>query len=208
MSLPDLMITPVDFEQIEFHPSDEAMRASCTQPFAGYEAGCQNYGRTWSCPPKCPPLDEMKARLKACGAFYIIALRATLPAGFKTSKGKFKNVQAMYKRMDDMLDACLEALLEKIPGSIALFASPCRLCEREGVGPCTCPDVPCRNPSKMHYSLSSHGVDTFATMTNAGIPIETNPEIRVSRIGMLCTVDAIDIDALRTPCEKELTNFH
>lgn len=108
--------------------------------------------------------------------------------------------QAMYKRMDKLLDACLDALVEQIPGSIALFASPCRICEQEEIGPCTCPDVPCRFPDKMHYSLSSHGIDTFATTANAGIPIEINPETTVSRIGMLCTMEIRDIDEIRASC--------
>jgi predicted metal-binding protein len=183
------------------------MRASCTQPFSGHAEGCPNYNKTWSCPPNCPPLNEMKARLEACGTFYIIILRAPLPAGFKTNKAKLKSVQAMNRRMDYMLDACLDVLRRKIPGSIALFASPCSLCEREGVGTCTCPDVPCRYPDRMHYSLSSHGIDTFATLKNAGFPIETNPETSVCRIGMFCTKDATETDAIRKVCELKIKSL-
>lgn len=156
------MITRVNFDQIEFQPSDEAMRASCTQPFMGHDAGCPNYSKTWSCPPNSPPLDEMKARLELYG---------------------------------------------KIPGLTALFASPCNLCERNGVGSCTCPDVPCRNPDRMHYSLSSHGIDTFATLKNAGLPIETNPETSVCRIGMFCTIEATGTDAIREVCELKIKSL-
>jgi len=113
-------------------------------------------------------------------------------------------VLAMYMRMDELLDACLDALVEQISSSIALFASPCHICEQEEIGPCTCPDVPCRNPSKMHYSLSSHGIDTFATMKNAGIPIETNPETTVSRIGMLCTMEAVEIVDIHAICMDKI----
>jgi predicted metal-binding protein len=195
-----LIITRIDFDWIAFQPSDDAMRTSCTQSFAGHEDGCPNYGKTWSCPPNCPSLDEMKARLGDRRAFYIIQLQASLPANYKKNAAKMKDVQVMYKHMDETLEACLDALVEKMPGAIALFASPCNVCEKEGIGSCTCPDVPCRDPSRMHYSLSSHGIDTFATMVNAGISVETNPETTVSRIGMLCTKEDVNIVDIHACC--------
>nr|MDO8111711.1 DUF2284 domain-containing protein [Candidatus Sigynarchaeota archaeon] len=195
-----LLIKRVDLASIAFLPSEDAVRESCTRPFAKLDAGCPYFGTSWSCPPNRPPLPEMKARLASCHDFFLVVLQESLPAGFKENKGLFKEVQKTYGKMDGALESCLDALHHFVPGSVPVYASPCKVCMAERKKPCTCPGKPCRFPDRIQYSLSSYGIDTLTTVKNAGIPIEVNPETVVSRVGMICAASPASIDAMIQHC--------
>lgn len=119
--------------------------------FLGFCQECENFGRRWACPPfDFDPMDVWKKYRTLH-----IAAKIITPGG-NAAQGEMKNVLLAEK------SAFFEELLSlegTNPGSLALSAGTCDLCED-----CTRPQGgPCRYPEKLRWSLEALGGDVCKT---------------------------------------------
>ena len=109
---------------------------------------CRSYNKSWSCPPACPPVDEIRENVKTYTHGIIVQTVGDLEdsldwdgimetgARHKENFGKMKNI-----------------LDEENNQIIAMGAGQCSVCET-----CTYPDNPCRFPEKMEVSMEASGL--------------------------------------------------
>ena len=125
---------------------------------------CARYGKTWSCPPACGTLEDI--REKAAGFTWGILLQTTAEM-----EDDF-DVEAMMdaeKRQKAGIDAFVDALGAQEP-RLVMSAGTCMRCET-----CTYPDAPCRFPDKLYVSMEAYGLVVSEVCASAGIPYYYGP---------------------------------
>jgi len=109
---------------------------------------CRNYNKSWSCPPACSSLEDMRETVKKYSYGLLVQTVGELEDSYDwegimdTSARHKENFALMRGELDKVLDAVL-----------AMGAGTCRLCET-----CTYPDSPCRFPDKMEVSMEASGL--------------------------------------------------
>ena len=125
---------------------------------------CARYGKTWSCPPACGTLEEV--RETAAGFTWGILLQTTAEM-----EDDF-DVEAMMEaeqRQKARIDAFVDAL--DAPGAyLVMSAGTCTRCDD-----CTYPDAPCRFPEKLYVSMEAYGLVVSEVCASAGIPYYYGP---------------------------------
>lgn len=111
-------------------------------------AECENYGQRWTCPPFDFAPMQLWRKYKSIQLFgRILAPETDVDASAMLA--------ALEREKDILLNELLD-LEKKHPGSLALSAGCCTICD-EG---CNRPDKrPCRHRDKMRYSIESLGGD-------------------------------------------------
>ena len=109
---------------------------------------CDIYNKSWSCPPACPTLEEMRACVLDYSDGLLVQTVGELEdsydwEGIMDAGARHK---ANFGRMRDALD-------KQFPSVYAMGAGACRLCDS-----CTYPDEPCRFPDKMSASMEACGL--------------------------------------------------
>lgn len=123
---------------------------------------CPNYTNSWACPPL--PFSP-ESFWQQFDRFYIIARKLSFPAGTSQEEG-FRQL----KRLKGQMSEELFQLEKSWPGSRALSAGSCAVCE-EG---CTRAEgKPCRHPEQMRYSIEALGGNVGLTVSKLmGIRLE------------------------------------
>jgi len=127
---------------------------------------CKNYDKSWSCPPACPSLEEMRERIKKYTSGILVQTVGELEdsldwdAIMETGKSHKENFGRMRT-----------ALNKKYPDLLALGAGECRLCEA-----CTYPDNPCRFPDNMEVSMEACGLFVSKVCTDNNLGYNYGPE--------------------------------
>jgi predicted metal-binding protein/predicted O-methyltransferase YrrM len=111
--------------------------------------GCANYGK-----PHCPPnsFSPQKTREMLADYNYCLLLEGTPPTGD-------------FQRL--VLKAEKEAFTAGFYKALALWAGPCSLCEK-----CSAEEG-CCNSKNSRLSMEGAGIDVYATVRRAGIPLRT-----------------------------------
>lgn len=162
--------------------------------------GCPHYGRSHSCPPHAPSVDEFRAVLGE----YRYALLVAFPSGAtlavdegagvlrlrhdpRTSAESRRRTEDFFRDWEESKQVAFAALLELErqafaagePLALALRPGRCTLCEKCDV------DAPCRHPTRLRFSPEASGVNLAETCRRAGMdlifPFQDNP----SHIGIL-----------------------
>ena len=109
---------------------------------------CDRYGKSWSCPPACPSLDEMRSLVLEYPDGLLVQTVGEIEdsydwEGIMEAGGQHKT---NFGRLWDMLDKQYGSVL-------AMGAGACNLCAS-----CTYPDAPCRFPERMSASMEACGL--------------------------------------------------
>lgn len=120
--------------------------------FLGYCKECPSYGRVWSCPPY--DFDPMEIWDKY--RHLTLYARVLTPSPGATYEGMMEGLR---REKDRFFDFLMEKEGE-VPGSLALSAGRCTLCEECG----KLAGKPCVHPEKLRYSIESLGGDVAATV--------------------------------------------
>ncbi len=132
--------------------------------------GCTLYGRSWSCPPATPSIDETRKILRE--------YRTALFVMFKPkSPGKPGSMNQTLLEIEKKL------FLEGYCKAFALFPSPCSLCRK-----CAYPKQ-CTHPEKKRPTNEAVGIDIFRTATNIGIKLDVLKEKKPFSMSTLILVD-------------------
>ena len=118
----------------------EEVRAMCAS------GKCRMYGRSWSCPPACGTLEELRARISGYREGILVQTVGQLEDSMD-GEGMME-AEAQHKaHFSDMHDL----LLQDYPDLLAIGA--CTRCKT-----CSYPDAPCRFPDRMTSSMEALGM--------------------------------------------------
>lgn len=131
--------------------------------FIAYCKECPQYRRLWC----CPPFDfDTTAQIAPYRYAYIIGLRVAVPPSLREMIKDPITVGDMAEFLTRdfrrYLDGIILGLEKAVPGSLALHAGRCYLCE-------DCARLsaaPCRHQEQMRPSLESYGFDVAKTTEN------------------------------------------
>ena len=109
---------------------------------------CRMYGRSWSCPPACGTLEELRARISGYREGILVQTVGQLEDSMD-GEGMME-AEAQHKaHFSDMHDL----LLQDYPDLLAIGAGTCTRCKT-----CSYPDAPCRFPERMTSSMEALGM--------------------------------------------------
>lgn len=109
---------------------------------------CQQYGKTWCCPPAVGSVEQCRERIGKYEKFILFSQKYHLEDSFDFEG--MVNGLTQFKRTCRTLD---EMLHPKIKDYFILSNEGCDLCKT-----CTYPNAPCRFPDKAHHSLEGYGL--------------------------------------------------
>ena len=130
---------PLDVSKLEFQ---QDVRDMCNAN------QCNNFGKSWSCPPACASLEEMRERVKSYSSGMLVQTVGEIEDSYdwegmtETGARHKKNFARLWNK-----------ILKDYGPVLALGAGSCKLCES-----CTYPDKPCRFPDRMEVSMEACGL--------------------------------------------------
>ncbi len=140
----------LDPETLEFMPE---VRDMCRSD------KCNNYNRSWSCPPACGSLEDNAKRCKEYSTGFIVQVVARMEDEFdiETMMDAPKRFGACFLELSDKLK---EMGLDILP----MGAGGCTRCKK-----CTYPDEPCRHPDIMHVAMEAAGLVVASVCEVSGV---------------------------------------
>jgi len=109
---------------------------------------CDQYGKSWSCPPACAPLEEIRENIKKYSAGILVQTVSEIEDSYDwdgiIAAGTLQKKN--FARMWDELE-------KEYSDILALGSGACKLCEA-----CTYPDNPCRHPDRKEESMEAYGL--------------------------------------------------
>lgn len=182
---------------------DERVRLKCQIPL------CPHYGRTLTCPPNVPPLEEFVKAVKryrtallvqtrsaltgeiaACDREEVLKFFASAGAAQKEKGGEKTGAD---KDLDAMKIAALrlhklvnevesKAMSMGFPYALGLIGGECMLCPVcAGAGS----GKSCRRPFEARPSMEGVGIDVIKTSAKAGLPFELPPKEEIVWSGLV-----------------------
>jgi predicted metal-binding protein len=182
---------------------DERVRLKCQIPL------CPHYGRTLTCPPNVPPLEEFAKAVKRYRTALLVQTRSALtgeiaacdredvlrffasPGAAQREKGGEK--KGTDKDLDAMKIAAIrlhklvneveqKAMSMGFPYALGLIGGECMLChECAGAGS----GKSCRRPFEARPSMEGVGIDVIKTSAKAGLPFELPPKQEIVWSGLI-----------------------
>ncbi len=144
-------IVPLQMESLIFR---EEVRAMCRAD------RCQSYGKTWSCPPACGTLEEIRLRIEPFNEGILVETVGEMEDEFD-----YEAIEEAAKRHKAHFLALSEWLRASNIEIFPMGAGRCTLC-----GSCTYPDAPCRFPDKMTPSMEAAGLLVSDVCKRSGAP--------------------------------------
>jgi predicted metal-binding protein len=142
---------PLDISTLEFM---QEVRDMCNPN------QCDRYGKSWSCPPECPPLDVLQQRVLGYSGGFLVQTVGELEDSYD-----WEGIITIGLTHKANFGKMWEALEKQYSQVYAMGAGACMLCET-----CTYPDEPCRHPERMSASMEASGllVNKVCTDNNLG----------------------------------------
>lgn len=154
----------LEFEHVNECPIDALIPMEQVRDMCAADK-CHMYGKTWSCPPALPGLDEYAEIFKQYSYGVLIQTVCeleddfdyeTMEEGAKIHKIRFYEFAKQAKELQ--------------PECYPLSAGTCKLCEK-----CTYPDEPCRQPEKMYPSMEATGLWVSDVCNRSGVKYYYGP---------------------------------
>ena len=121
---------------------------------------CGRYDRSWSCPPACGSLEELKEKAAAFSWGLLVQVTGQMEDDF--------DVETIEESEEKMRKAFLELCDRLIDAGEICFPMGAGTCTR--CAACTYPDAPCRFPEKVFPSMEACGLWVSEVCEMAGIP--------------------------------------
>jgi len=127
---------------------------------------CRNYNKSWSCPPACASLDEIRERIKNYKTGILIQTVGDLEDSMD-----WDSIMETGVRHKKNFGKMRDELIRNHPSLLAMGAGECKLCET-----CTYPDEPCRHPEKMEVSMEACGLYVSKVCKDNDLEYNYGPE--------------------------------
>ena len=112
------------------------------------EKQCNNYNKSWSCPPACASLEEMRERVKSYSDGLLVQTVGDLEDSYD-----WEGIMDAGARHKANFGKLWDELAKTYPSVFAMGAGTCMICES-----CTYPGEPCRFPDRMSASMEACGL--------------------------------------------------
>ena len=126
---------------------------------------CRHYGKSWTCPPACPSLEENQALLAKYKTGILVQTTGTPEDDFD-----WEGIVEIGRAHARHFLAMCQALRAEHPNLLALGAGACELCEA-----CTYPGAPCRRPDDAMTSMEAFGLVVSDTCRDNGMKYNYGP---------------------------------
>jgi len=126
---------------------------------------CRSYGKSWSCPPACASLEEMRERVMEYTGGLIVQTVGELEDSYD-----WEGIQATSARHKENFSRMWGEIEKGHPTVLAMGAGSCTLCEV-----CTYPDEPCRFPDRMAASMEACGLFVSKVCSDNGLAYNYGP---------------------------------
>jgi len=127
---------------------------------------CRNYNTSWSCPPACAPLEELRERANKYTEGILVQTVGELEDSMD-----WDGIMETGARHKENFGRMRAELSKKYQNLLAMGAGKCKVCED-----CTYPDDPCRYPDKMEVSMEASGLFVSRVCTDNDLPYNHGPE--------------------------------
>ena len=131
--------SPLDVSKLEFLQN---VRDMCNAN------RCDQFGRSWSCPPACASLDEMRERVKSYSGGLLVQTVGEIEDSYD-----WEGIMETGARQKTNFARLWNALEKEYGSVLAMGTGSCKLCES-----CTYPDAPCRFPDRKEVSMEACGL--------------------------------------------------
>ena len=121
---------------------------------------CHNYGRSWSCPPAAPSLEEMRDKVLNYSGGVLVQTVTQLEDNLD-----FEGMMDAARRHGENMNKLYLEYKSLYPEMYAMGAGGCQKCPNG----CTYPDEPCRFPDTLTYSMEACGLVVSNVCTDNGI---------------------------------------
>ena len=148
---------PLDISTLEFM---QEIRDMCNPK------QCKHYNTSWSCPPACPSLEEMRERVKNYTTGILVQTVGELEDNLD-----WDGIVEAGLRHKENFGKMRASLSKKHPSLLAMGAGECKLCET-----CSYPDEPCRFPDKREVSMEACGLFVSKVCTDNSLAYNYGPE--------------------------------
>ena len=130
---------PLDVSTLEFK---QEVRDMCKK------VKCDQYGKSWSCPPACAPLEEIRGHVMGYSYGLLVQTVGELEDSFD-----WEGVMKVGTHQKECFAKMWKELEKEYGEVLAMGSGSCKLCER-----CTYPGSPCRFPEKREVSMEACGL--------------------------------------------------
>ena len=120
---------------------------------------CQEYNRTWACPPAVGTVDECKEKCLKFAKILVFSHKSDLEDSYDYEG--MMSAMAEFKKLARVVEEKTKPYLDSY---LVLANEGCNICAE-----CTYPDNPCRFPDKLHCSLEGYGIFVNELAGKAGI---------------------------------------
>ena len=127
---------------------------------------CPRFGKSWSCPPACGTLDDMRGKTKAFATGGILVQTV----GELEDSYDWDGIQAAAKSQSVSFEKIWNELEKDYPNLLAMGVGGCSKCET-----CTYPDAPCRFPDRMASSMEACGLFVSKVCTDNNLAYNYGP---------------------------------
>ena len=126
---------------------------------------CGKWGRCWSCPPACGTLEQAASRIARFDRGILVQSTAKLADDFD-----YDGIQALSRTHARRFAALARQMRLLCARTLPLSAGPCLVCRR-----CTCPDRPCRYPSRRISAMEAYGLLVSDVCVRSGLAYNYGP---------------------------------
>ena len=144
-------------DELVFSPEVRAMCAS---------GRCRRYGKCWSCPPACGPIEALERRARKFSRCVLVQTVARLDGDFDAEG--LRAAEEKHKRRFDTLSRQARAMTGG--DFLPMGAGSCTRCVQ-----CTYPGRPCRYPDKLWPSMEAYGLLVSDACRSAGLEYYHGP---------------------------------
>jgi len=120
---------------------------------------CNRYNKSWSCPPACASLEEIRELAKNYTSGIIVQTVGDVEDSFDWDE--IMETGALHKKNFGQMRVLLG---EKYSNILAMGAGECKICEL-----CTYPNKPCRYPKKKEVSMEACGLNVSKVCADNGM---------------------------------------
>lgn len=141
---------PLAMDALEFR---DEVRAMCSSD------RCNNYGKSWSCPPATGSIERARELVSSYSRGIIVQTCGELESSFDITETA--NIMRMHNRNFDSL---VRQIRHFYPACLPMGAGTCRICRK-----CTYPGRPCRHPERMYTSMEAYGLLVSDVAARSGL---------------------------------------
>ena len=120
---------------------------------------CENYDKSWSCPPACATLEEMRDRVLDFEGGILCQTVGELEDSYD-----WDGIMEAGAHQKQVFAKTWAELKKQYTDVLAMGTGVCKLCEK-----CTYPDQPCRFPDRLETSMEACGLFVSKVCTDNGL---------------------------------------